>query len=239
MTGDDAVVRAEFFELLLSTKGIEEFLAELVASAARTVDCDLSATITTRRDRRPATAAASNEFASGLDELQYADGAGPCLQAMETGQRIEITDLAAEHDRWGSYGSQALAHGLAACLSMPMIAAGTTWGALNLYSPIAESFTDTDRARAEQIAAQAATALAIADRLAEQTELSEQLHTALESRAVIDQAIGIIMGAQHCDAETAFGVIRAASQHRNLKLRDIAARIVADTIRGQPAPPVP
>jgi AmiR/NasT family two-component response regulator len=43
------------------------------------------------------------------------------------------------------------------------------------------------------------------------------------------------MGAQHCNADTAFDVLRNASQHRNEKLRDIAARIVATTIHGPPS----
>jgi hypothetical protein len=109
---------------------------------------------------------------------------------------------------------------------------GHRLGALNLYSRQPEEFTKTDIDRAEDLAAQAAGALTVAFRLAEQTKLSANLETALESRAVIDQALGIIMGAQHCDADTAFGVLRNASQRRNEKLRDIATRIVATTATG-------
>jgi AmiR/NasT family two-component response regulator len=63
-------------------------------------------------------------------------------------------------------------------------------------------------------------------------ELSANLQSALDSRSVIDQALGIVMDAQHCNAETAFAVLRNASQHRNEKLRDIAVRIVSSTSSG-------
>ena len=48
----------------------------------------------------------------------------------------------------------------------------------------------------------------------------------MESRAVTEQVKGIIMGAQRCDAETAFDVLRGASQRQNRKLRAIAAEVV-------------
>jgi GAF domain-containing protein len=228
---------AELFQLLLSTDTLDGFLQELAVLAAVRVDDQLSCGITSRVDHRPVTVAASDQFAMALDEQQYMLDHGPCLTAMTTGQRVEIPNLAAELERWGSYGTHALAHGLGAALSVPMIAIGKTWGALNLYSPTPETFTALDRDRAEDLAAQAAGALAVAARIAEKTQLSEHLKAALESRAVIDQALGIVMGAQHCNADAAFDVLRNASQHRNEKLRDIAARIVATTSHGpRPAP---
>jgi ANTAR domain/GAF domain len=57
-------------------------------------------------------------------------------------------------------------------------------------------------------------------------EITDQLRAALTSRTVIDQAIGIVMGQNRCDADTAFAVLRAASQNRNIKLRVVAAEIL-------------
>lgn len=48
----------------------------------------------------------------------------------------------------------------------------------------------------------------------------------MASRSVIDQALGIIMGQNRCTATDAFDILRAASNHRNIKLRDIANEIV-------------
>ena len=59
------------------------------------------------------------------------------------------------------------------------------------------------------------------------TQLSEQLGQAMQSRAVIEQAKGILMArSPHLEADEAFDLLRKASQRENVKLRDIAQRIV-------------
>jgi AmiR/NasT family two-component response regulator len=63
--------------------------------------------------------------------------------------------------------------------------------------------------------------------------MSENLQHALASRAVIDQALGIIMGQNRCTADEAFDILRATSQNRNVKLRDVAAAMVA-AVSGHP-----
>ena len=73
----------------------------------------------------------------------------------------------------------------------------------------------------------------MAVRIAERTAMSKHLQTALASRAVIDQALGIIMGQNRCTADKAFEVLRTASQNRNVKLRVIAAEMIT-AVSGQP-----
>jgi GAF domain-containing protein len=170
--------------------------------------------------------ASSDVLAAELDEMQYADGIGPCMHAMNTGEVVQIDDLA-DDERWGAYRSDAYAHGLRSSLSMPIGSNGQIVGALNLYSTEPRNFTEEHRKRAARFADRAAGALTVAARMAAQVELSEQLRQALESRAVIDQAIGAIMTQQRCGAEQAFAVLRATSQNRNIKLRTVAAEIVA------------
>jgi AmiR/NasT family two-component response regulator len=85
-------------------------------------------------------------------------------------------------------------------------------------------------------AGNAAGAVAVAVKLADQTHLSEDLHRALTSRAIIDRAIGIMMAKQHCDAATAFGILQRASQNRNITVRELAAEIVT-AVGGTPSEP--
>jgi hypothetical protein len=118
-----------------------------------------------------------------------------------------------------------------------LLAAGQL-GALNLYVPVAEAFGPAELRRAEGFAAIAAGALALAMRQAEQADLTEQLRAALASRAVIDQALGVIMAQERCTAARAFEILRSASQNRNVKLREVAARIVT-SISGAPPPEEP
>ena len=78
----------------------------------------------------------------------------------------------------------------------------------------------------------------VASHYSQARDLSAQLEQALRSRAVIDQAIGIVMAESRCDADQAFGTLRRASNNRNMKLRDLAAEIVL-RVGGGPSPRPP
>ena len=86
-------------------------------------------------------------------------------------------------------------------------------GCYNLYSMWPDAFAEPDRGQLEMFAANAAGAVAVAVKLADQTQMSEDLHGALASRAVIDQATEIIMAQQRCGAAAAFDILRRASQN--------------------------
>jgi GAF domain-containing protein len=224
---------AELQELLLETDNFEDFLQDLAVLAARSVTQGLSCGITLKRDGRPHTVANSDDRAARCDELQYGQGIGPCLDAMRTGEIVLVEDLVAE-ERWGEYRAAVLAHGVRSSLSLPLT--DGTPGALNFYATRPRAFGETEREYAQRFAAEASRALALANRMARQSELTTQLEAALASRATIDQAIGIIMGQNRCDAEHAFGLLRAASQNRNVKLRTVATEIVAAVSGQSPFP---
>jgi hypothetical protein len=109
-----------------------------------------------------------------------------------------------------------------------------TTSALNLYGyDRPNTFSDDDKQRAGIFAAPASTALTLALRFAQHNEVTEQLEAALESRTVIDQAIGVLMAQQRCDADTAFDLLRKHSQNNNRKLRDVAAGLILQ-VTGRP-----
>jgi GAF domain-containing protein len=131
--------------------------------------------------------------------------------------------------------AQAREQGLRSSLSLPLFVKDTSVGALNLYSfDRIHAFDDDARAHFEGFAAQASTALMLALRQAKHQATNQQLEAALVSRTVIDQALGIIMGQQRCTAHEAFDILRAHSQNNNIKLRDVAAQLVAHTSDGRP-----
>ncbi|QGV82957.1 ANTAR domain-containing protein [Streptomyces ficellus] len=72
--------------------------------------------------------------------------------------------------------------------------------------------------------------------LARLTTEVTQLRRALDSRAVIDQAQGMIMALAACPAEEAWHALVTTSQHGNTKVRDVATALVA-TARGDDLPP--
>ncbi len=222
---DRAEALSELQQLLLDTQNITEFLDELARYAADTIGRGLSCGITMDRDGGPLTVASSDAHARTLDEVQYDHHDGPCLTAMRSRATVTITDLAAD-DRWGTYRVDALAHGIGSALSIPISAGPGVRGALNLYATQTNRFNANQRSRAEALGTEASRTLRLALRVTDQVQLTHNLETAMASRSVIDQALGVIMGQNRCTATDAFDILRAASNHRNIKLRDVANEIV-------------
>jgi transcriptional regulator with GAF, ATPase, and Fis domain len=232
---DDGDNLNELTRLLLSTESFEDFLTELVHYASAQTEHTCSITVRTE-DREPYTVVSTDELTLRLDEHQYADGNGPCLEALSTHVPVFVVDMATEV-RWPPYPAQAAALGVRSSMSYPLITGEAIVGALNMYA-FTELEPDVGRnARAAQLADRAAGALAVGMRLAEQSSENANLRVALSSRTVIDQAIGVLMAQQQCSTEDAFAILRKASQGRNIKLRDVAAQIVASVQRRAPGKP--
>jgi GAF domain-containing protein len=209
---------------MLATESLHDFLVQVARLAAASLPIAGSCGITVQGEGRPLTVASSDALAEELDEVQYGVDAGPCLDAMRNSRINSIADLSVE-DRWPTYCKHALSQGVRASFSIPLRAGGDAVGALNLYSK-SSPFDTSVRQHVSVFAAQAAAAITMTMRYADQVTLTEQLRTALTSRSVIDQAMGIIMGQRRCTPEEAFGVLRAASQRRNIRLRDVARDLV-------------
>jgi GAF domain-containing protein len=223
---------AELQQLLLATEDITGFLDQLATLTLKVVPGEVSCGITLRRDHGAFTVASSDSRASQVDEIQYGHDEGPCLHSLATGQVVVVDDLA-EDDRWGGYRMPALGHGVRSSLSLPLSADGEVIGALNIYATRPRVFGPPEQLVAGRFADEASRALALAVRMAERSEMSAHLQAALASRAVIDQAMGIVMGQNRCTADEAFEVLRSISQNRNVKLRDIAAAMVT-SVSGHP-----
>jgi GAF domain-containing protein len=124
-------------------------------------------------------------------------------------------------------------------LSVALVTAGETVGALNLYSRSSGTYDAAEITRVELFAEQAATALTLMIRRSETVELETQLREALASRAIIDQALGIVMVQRRISAVDAFAILRESSQLHNRKLTDIAAEVITTMTGHQPQPPRP
>lgn len=211
--------------LLLTTPGVEDFLAELAGLAARTVDPPGSCGITLRRDNTPLIIASSDERAEAIDQAQYEAGSGPCLTSLVTATTVDVPDLAAQ-TRWPEFRQRALELGVRSCLAVPLTDGTDVLGVLNLYGYVPQVFDAAAHEKARTFATQATTALVVVLRTATRAAQSAQLEEALVSRTEIDQALGILMGQQHCTAEEAFALLRRHSQNNNRKLRDVAVDLI-------------
>ncbi|MGO4340989.1 ANTAR domain-containing protein [Pedococcus sp. 2YAF34] len=225
-----AEVYSALARVVLVNRGLDDVLTEVVQIARDALPGAEQTSITLMRGDRAWTAAYAGRLAYEADELQYATGHGPCMDAGRTGLMLVANDLATE-TRWPGYTPRVVGElGLHSSMSAPLPFQGSTIGGLNVYSSSAGSFTDESVAAAEAVAAHVAVAVMNADAHAEAMAQAENLKRALESRKVIDMALGILMSTHHCSADEAFAILSKASQNRNKKLRELAAGLVESTV---------
>jgi GAF domain-containing protein len=224
----------ELAALLLSTEDVDEALHHLARMAVVVVPDGPSCGITVTKDGKFRTVVYSGSIPASVDEAQYQRSDGPCLEALRSGAPVIVQDLSREDPtRWAGFPAVALAAGAHGVLAYPLEVDGQVVGVLNLYAHERNLFPESVQRIAKQFVDPAALLLSGALRRLSQAELITHLNAALASRAVIDQAIGIIMARRACSADEAFAVLRRMSNDRNVKLRDVAAAMTEAVASGK------
>ncbi|RBY92433.1 antitermination regulator [Blastococcus sp. TBT05-19] len=222
-------VMLELSRVTLGGRELSDVLGDITAIAARAIPGAESVSTTLIRDDKPFTAAYSGEMSLLADELQYAEDGGPCIDAGRGGVVLRIDDTWTE-ERWPRYIARIREIEVRSSLSVPLPYQGSWIGAINIYSSKPGAFASPESLAAGLGAAEAiAVAVANADAHAQLADQARNMRIAMESRAVIEQAKGVLMAQRHVDAEQAFEILRQASQRYNRKLRDIAVGIVEST----------
>jgi len=210
--------------LVLDQESTQSVLQRVVDLVQRVLPGGSDVSMTVVRDERATTAAFTGPRAVQLDEAQYRRRHGPCIEAAIGGLVLEIEDGRTE-SRWPEYLPTFLRAGALSSLAVPVPAAHLA-AALNVYAPAAAAFSTEDRRAVGRLADLAAVALTNLDALQNARELAENLRAAMEFRAVIEQAKGILIERHKLDADAAFRLLVEASQRANRKLRDLAEGLV-------------
>jgi GAF domain-containing protein len=217
----------ELSRVVFVDRTLTDVLTDVTAIAARWIPGAEASSITLLRGEKAYTAAHSGDMALAADELQYEHGYGPCMDAGRGGVLLRVDDMRTE-ERWPDYVAHVVATSpVRSSLSVPLPYQGSSIGALNNYSTKPAAFASPESIRAgTDVAEVIAVAVANADSHAQLFEQARNMRLAMESRAVIEQAKGVLMAQRHIDAEQAFEILREASQRYNRKLREIASGIV-------------
>lgn len=229
--GDDTTTQLTteyLLNLALAGESIESYLNSQAAAAAEHFGAaggEAFCSITLLRHRKARTVGSSSERAALIDEIQYRLAEGPCLNAAATEATVHVPDLESD-GRWPSYAHHALEMGVRSIYALPMPVGGESKAALNLYSVHSQAFTDAAIQRIEDHVRHVSQALRVAVKLSRAADLESNLKAALESRTAINLATGIVMEQNRCTQDEAFQFLVSASGHGNVKLHDLARRIV-------------
>jgi len=189
-----------------------------------------AATITARHPTRGlATIAATDQRLVELDDAQYDSGQGPCLTTLDPHDPIFLEDATADDQRWQHFADTAAHLGVKSSLSLHVPTdAEEVAASLNLYAKRRLELRDQDIHHATRYAEQLAATLESVDAYKATAQLARDMAEAMRSRAVIEQAKGILMADKRITADQAFHQLTALSQHSNHKLRDVARQLVED-----------
>ena len=221
---DLAAAMAEAALALKEPETVEEALTRLVGVAQSIIPGAEHCGISVATRRSVTTAAATDGMVDRLDQLQYTFDEGPCLDAIRHHTSVVVDDMRTE-TRWPRFAPAAAEAGCISQMGIEIFRESGRLGGLNLYSSRPSAFDDDTR--------QAATLLAIHTSVVMGKLIAvDDLHHALQTRQLIGQAVGIVMYRYAVDEQAAFAYLTRTSQNSNVKLHDVAARIVADTASG-------
>lgn len=185
--------------------------------------------ITLGHPKAPDVLATESAYAQAVDGAQYRAEEGPCVDAFTT-RRIQLADDLASDARWPTLAASAADLGVGSAIGVPLVWGPDVLGVLNVYADVPEAFDEAAIEEVDLLAAAVAAALQGAQERAVLRALNRQLQEALDSRAQIEQAKGMVMAMHRCGADEAFERLVSMSRNTNTKLRDVAAQLVAERI---------
>lgn len=223
-----AAVQSAFDDLgriNLAEHSLESVLRMVTDVTARVLPGEPIVSLTVVQGGRPSTLATSGPLALQLDQEQYRLGAGPCLSAATTGRPSEISDTRADQ-QWPEFAALAAEAGCDSMLSHPLPVQEQVSGALNVYARELTAAAPSTRDLLGRLTAYAVVPVSNMYLYEAAVERAEHLQAALDSRAVIDQAKGILMERFRLTPDAAFQALTRVSMETNTKVRDVALRFV-------------
>jgi GAF domain-containing protein len=216
---------AELALIPVDTGPPDQTLRRVAELAKQTLGGVEDVSLTMIDDGRPRTVVFTGPLALDLDERQYDLGFGPCLDAARTGQTI-IVDHDREDTPYREWTRIARRAGVRHTVSVGLPLAQRNVGGLNIYKTDEGIFPPAFVEQVQTFAGFAAVAVNNVTSYAKVVDEVAGLRRAMESRAVIEQAKGILMERDGCGPDKAFDMLTRISQHRNVKLRELARSIV-------------
>lgn len=216
---------AELSRISLREHSLSDTLQRVVELAQEVLVEAADVSITFVEQNKPHTVAFTGALAVELDELQYENGYGPCTDAAISAQTV-VVDHRGPDSPYPDFSRSCRRAGVTHTVSVGMPVAQRTAGAINIYATNGVPLDDANIQLAEIFAGYAAVTIANATHFKNAADQARHMQIAMESRAAIEQAKGIIMAQTRCTDEEAFAVLTKTSQRQNRKLRQVAETVV-------------
>lgn len=229
---EDKLTPAKLGQLLVSvgrTVSDEDdlltLLQRVVEIAHDAIDGADSTSLTIDLGGRTYTAVHTDDRTLRVDSEQYDAGDGPCLEASRTGT-VVLVNADDPEDRWPRFTAAARGEEILSFLAAPLITGEQSLGSFNLYGRARSAFDTLDAEILELLTTTVSRTLGDFARFKSARDVADSIQRALQTRAPIEQAKGILMALHGVDADEAFDLLRRESQATNTRLHTVATELV-------------
>ena len=220
----------ELGKLRFGEMRVEDAISEVVHTTHTMFGVDGAGLMLVDDEQHLRKVAASDDRFGHLEDLQIRHQEGPCIDAFDTRELISAEDLGAEQ-RWPKFSEAAVARDVRAVLASPLPYNQAAVGVVAVLSEQRHPWSPEGELALLAFTDLAALFIASMMQGERQSELAGQLQGALDSRKVIEQAKGVLMGKNGISARDAYEQLRARARSERRKLSAVCAEIVASAER--------
>ena len=213
-------------DLRTSPVSVEEALERVVETANTLFGVDGTALMLVDRDQVLRNLAASDRRTALLEDLQAEHGEGPCADAFSDKRPVAADDLAGD-DRWPAFAPAAAARGLLAVLASPVPYGDQAVGVVAVLDANPHTWSEAEREAVVAFTELVALLVLNAMEARERGRLAGELQVALDSRVVIEQAKGVLVGRHGVTTREAFERLRRQARDQRRPLAEVARGVVS------------
>lgn len=221
-----AEVFVELADTLVDEFDVVDLLQTLTERSVELLNADAAGLMLADERGNLRLMASTTERARLVEVLELQIAEGPCRDAFLTGSPVVNVALADAGARWPQFTAAAVEAGFGGTHALPMRLRGKVLGALNLFTDDDARLTEDDIAVGQAMADVATIGLLHERTLREQTLVSEQLQTALQSRVLVEQAKGVLAARTKIKVDEAFDRMRDHARHSGMTLTAVATAVV-------------
>jgi GAF domain-containing protein len=229
--GDVRQALTELGKLRFGEMRVEDAMHEIVQTTHAIFDVDGAGLMLADAEHQLRNVAVSDDRLGPLEELQIRHHEGPCVAAFDDKELVGVADLTQDR-RWPLFTAAAIDRGARAVLASPLPYNQDAVGVVTVLSEKARPWSAEGELALLVFTDLAALLIASMMQGQQQSALAAQLQTALNSRAVIEQAKGVLIGRHGLSARAAYEQLRAQARSERRKLGAVCADVVRDAARG-------
>ena len=214
-------------DTLVDEYDVIDLLDRLVGFCVQLLPADAAGIVLGDARRELRAVAASDEAAHVVELLQLQNDQGPCLDCFQSAAPVSVDDLAEAAGRWPVFVAAVQRRtDFRSVHALPLRLRGRAIGALNLFGGVPGPLPESDLALGQGLADVATIGILQERAIRHREVVNEQLQLALNSRVIIEQAKGALAQYSGLATDVAFDRLRHYARNHNLRLSDLARRIV-------------